>query len=75
MVGLSFVGYWKVTLFMRRTTLLRLFTPSMAPGSGKVNFMTSLRNSKYDFFVWVFLDKLCQAEALCAFESFQLTIL
>merc|ERR1740138_247944 len=50
MVGLSFVGYWNVTLFMRRTTLLRLFTPSMGPGSGKVNFMISSLSSKYDFF-------------------------
>merc|ERR550514_1407729 len=31
MVGLSLVGYWKVTLFILKTTLLRLFTPSMAP--------------------------------------------
>merc|ERR1712232_625483 len=50
MVGLSFVGYVNVTLFMRRITLLRLLTPSIAPGSGKVNFMTSLLNSKYAFF-------------------------
>merc|ERR1719163_2567520 len=50
MVGLSLVGYWNVTLFMRKTTLLRLLTPSMAPGSGKVNFMISLLNSKYAFF-------------------------
>merc|ERR1712050_78128 len=50
MVGLSFVGYVNVTLFMRRITLLRLLTPSIAPGSGKVNFMTSLLSSKYAFF-------------------------
>mmetsp|Transcript_39412 Transcript_39412/g.91021 ORF Transcript_39412/g.91021 Transcript_39412/m.91021 type:complete len:230 (+) Transcript_39412:1026-1715(+) len=50
MVGLSLVGYWKVTLFMRNTTLLRLFTPSIGPGSGKVNFMISLESSKYAFF-------------------------
>merc|ERR1719230_1586167 len=49
MVGLSLVGYWKVTLSILRITLLRLFTPSMAPGSGKTNFMTSLLSSKYDF--------------------------
>merc|ERR1719382_2364003 len=50
MVGLSLVGYWKVTLVMRKITLLRLFTPSMGPGSGKVNFMSSLESSKYAFF-------------------------
>merc|ERR1719394_1079900 len=50
MVGLSLVGYWKVTLSMRRITLLRLFTPSIAPGSGNTNFMISLLSSKYDFF-------------------------
>merc|ERR1719361_1336424 len=49
-VGLSFVGYWKFTLVMRSTTLLRLFTPSRAPGSGKVNRMVSLLSSKYAFF-------------------------
>merc|ERR1712176_1103829 len=47
MVGLSFVGYWKVTLFMRRMVLLRLLTPSRAPGAGKANFMTSSLNWKY----------------------------
>merc|ERR1712127_933035 len=50
MVGLSFVGYWYDTLFIRKMTLLRLLTPSMGPGSGKVNFMDSLLNSKYAFF-------------------------
>mmetsp|Transcript_21142 Transcript_21142/g.65987 ORF Transcript_21142/g.65987 Transcript_21142/m.65987 type:complete len:233 (-) Transcript_21142:898-1596(-) len=50
MVGLSLVGYWKVTLSILRITLLRLLTPSMAPGSGKVNFMISLLSSKYAFF-------------------------
>merc|ERR1719305_502292 len=49
MVGLSFVGYWKVTLDILKTILLRLLTPSIAPGSGKVNFMTSLLSSKYAF--------------------------
>merc|ERR1712070_367666 len=47
MVGLSLVGYWKVTLFMRRIVLLRLFTPSRAPGAGKENFMISSLNWKY----------------------------
>merc|ERR1712151_444417 len=50
MVGLFLVGYWKVTLSILRITLLRLFTPSMAPGSGNTNFITSLLSSKYDFF-------------------------
>merc|ERR1719221_2116470 len=50
MVGLSLVGYWKETLFIRRMTLLRLFTPSMFPGSGNTNFITSLLSSKYAFF-------------------------
>merc|ERR1719408_995775 len=50
MVGLSFVGYWKVTLDILKTILLLLLTPSIAPGSGKVNFMTSLLSSKYAFF-------------------------
>merc|ERR1740138_1598905 len=50
MVGLSLVGYWKVTLSILRITLLRLFTPSMAPGSGNTNFMISSLSSKYDFF-------------------------
>merc|ERR1712003_225694 len=50
MVGLSLVGYWKETLFIRRMTLLRLLTPSMAPGSGNENFITSLLSSKYAFF-------------------------
>merc|ERR1719507_9648 len=50
MVGLSLVGYWKVTLVMRKITLLRLFTPSMGPGSGKVNLIVSFESSKYAFF-------------------------
>merc|ERR1740121_2958151 len=50
MVGLSLVGYWKETLFIRRMTLLRLLTPSIAPGSGDENFITSLLSSKYAFF-------------------------
>merc|ERR1719181_1558583 len=50
MVGLSLVGYLKSTLFMRKMTLLRLFTPSRGPGSGKVNLMVSLLSSKYAFF-------------------------
>merc|ERR1719445_433057 len=50
MVGLSLVGYWYDTLFMRRMTLERDFTPSMGPGSGKVKRMVSLDSSKYAFF-------------------------
>merc|ERR1712096_281234 len=50
MVGLSLVGYWKVTLFILRMTLLRLLTPSIAPGSGNAKAMVSLLSSKYDFF-------------------------
>merc|ERR1719284_1451854 len=49
-VGLSLVGYWNVTLSIRKITLLRLFTPSIAPGSGNTNFITSLLSSKYAFF-------------------------
>ena len=43
---LSLVGYVKLTLFMRRMTLLRLLTPSKGPGSGNTNFMVSLLISK-----------------------------
>merc|ERR1719191_1774220 len=48
-VGLSLVGYWKVTLFILRTVLDRDFTPSMGPGAGNVNAMVSLVSSKYAF--------------------------
>merc|ERR1719429_42479 len=71
MVGLSFVGYWKLTLTIFRITLLRLFTPSIGPGSGKTNFIVSLLSSKYAF-LWIFLHKLGQGSALFAFESLQL---
>merc|ERR1712232_600527 len=49
MVGLSLVGYWKVTSFILKTILLRLLTPSIGPGSGNANFIVSLLSSKYDF--------------------------
>merc|ERR1719221_553245 len=70
MVGLSFVGYWKVTLFMRRMTLLRLFTPSMAPGSGKVNLMVSLLSSKYAFFSGYFSTNLVRHDPLSPLNVF-----
>merc|ERR1719282_1795609 len=50
MVGLSLVGYWKETLFILKITLERDLTPSIGPGSGKVNRMVSLLSSKYAFF-------------------------
>ena len=64
MVGLSLVGYVKLTLFMRRMTLLRLFTPSSAPGSGNTNRMLSFLISKYDFFSGYFSTNLGPQDSL-----------
>merc|ERR1719183_3206186 len=72
MVGLSLVGYWNVTLFMRRTTLLRLLTPSMAPGSGNVKRMISLLSSKYDFFSGYFSTNCVSVLPLIPLNVFSL---
>merc|ERR1719343_842731 len=50
MVGLSLVGYWKVTLSILRMVLLRLLTPSIGPGSGKTNFVKVLPCSPLNVF-------------------------
>lgn len=45
-VGLSRVGYWKVTLVILRMYLERDLTPSSGPGSGKTNLTFSLVRAK-----------------------------
>merc|ERR1712151_149990 len=72
MVGLFLVGYWKVTLSILRITLLRLFTPSMAPGSGNTNFITSLLSSKYDFFSGYFSTNCVKALPFSPLNVFSL---
>merc|ERR1712190_474662 len=72
MVGLSLVGYWKETLFIRRMTLLRLFTPSMAPGSGNENFIVSLLSSKYAFFSGYFSTNWVNVVPLVPLKVFSL---
>merc|ERR1719420_1542084 len=70
MVGLSFVGYWKVTFVILKTILLRLLTPSMAPGVGNVNFITSLLSSKYAFFSGYFSTNLVRHEPFSPLNVF-----
>ena len=52
---------------MRRMTLLRLFTPSSAPGSGNTNRMLSFLISKYDFFSGYFSTNLRPQKTHCAY--------
>ena len=74
-VGLSSEEYWKSTHNMRRTTLLRLLTPSKGPDSGKANFILSLLSSTYAFFSGYFLHEHGQGVALHSLEGLQLRVL
>ena len=67
-VGLSFAGYWKSSLVMRRTTLLRLFAPSRGP-------IFSLLSSKYAFFSGYFSTNMVGVLPFHSLEGLQLPVL